>query len=171
MIRACRRNHLRLILPEVASGLTNTCCPEVGAASLAHESTVDDNGRLCVPQEAGEDFPWHLPSPGGASSSLFRSRIFCQAVGEPGRQCYLPFGTGLRVCIGQHSASMEARLVLASLNRHVKFDLQQERTAGLKTLHTDGPVSVSVHRRHQGVAQAPGKQEGVGLVDSIAENP
>jgi hypothetical protein len=43
---------------------------------------------------------------------------------------------------------MEAQLVLAILNRHVEFELQQERTAGLKaelTSHTDGRVPVTVH--------------------------
>ena len=68
---------------------------------------------------------------------------------------------------------MKAQLVLAILNQQVEFELQQERTAGLKaelTSHTDGRVPVTVHRRHRGVAQAPGQQEGVGLAGSVAES-
>jgi hypothetical protein len=67
---------------------------------------------------------------------------------------------------------MVAQLVPAILNQHVELELQQERTAGLKaelTLHTDWPVPLVVHRRHRGVAQAPGQLEGVGLVGSVAD--
>lgn len=43
------------------------------------------------------------------------------------RFAYLPFGTGPRVCIGQHFALMEAQLVLAILNERVEFELEQDR--------------------------------------------
>jgi cytochrome P450 len=66
------------------------------------------------------------------------------------RFAYLPFGTGPRVCIGQHFALMEAQLVLAILNQRAEFQLEQVRTVRPKaelTLHTDRGIPASVHLR------------------------
>lgn len=64
---------------------------------------------------------------------------------------YLPFGTGQRVCIGQHFALMEAQLVLAILNQRVELELAQDRPVKPKaelTLHTDGPIAAVVRTRN-----------------------
>lgn len=66
------------------------------------------------------------------------------------RYGYLPFGTGPRVCIGQHFALMEAQLVLAVLAQRVELELRSEKTVRPKaelTLRTDGPVLTIVHHR------------------------
>lgn len=67
------------------------------------------------------------------------------------KYAYFPFGTGPRVCIGQHFALMEAQLVLAILNQCVEFELEQDRSVGLKpelTLHTDGPIPAILQHRN-----------------------
>lgn len=70
--------------------------------------------------------------------------------GQLPRFAYLPFGTGPRVCIGQHFALMEAQLVLAILVQHVEFHLQLKQPVRPKaelTLRTNGPVPAIVHHR------------------------
>lgn len=66
------------------------------------------------------------------------------------KYAYLPFGTGPRVCIGQHFALMEAQLVLAILNQRVEFKLEQDRPVKPKaelTLHTDAAIPAIVRSR------------------------
>lgn len=66
------------------------------------------------------------------------------------RFCYLPFGGGPRVCIGNHFAMLEAVLVLASLVQQVRLDLPKAFRLELTptvTLRPSGPVTMNVSRR------------------------
>ena len=68
-------------------------------------------------------------------------------------QAYMPFGAGPRVCIGNHFALMEGHLILATLARHFRFEL--EGAAAVKgidaeplvTLRPKGGVPVRVIAR------------------------
>jgi len=66
------------------------------------------------------------------------------------RFAYFPFGGGPRVCIGNHFALMEARLVLTTLARHARFDRTGDpplRLVPSVTLRPRDPVNVTVIRR------------------------
>ena len=39
------------------------------------------------------------------------------------KRCVMPFGAGLRQCIGQNLATMEMRIILATLLRYFTFEL------------------------------------------------
>ncbi len=55
------------------------------------------------------------------------------------RCAYLPFGAGPRVCIGNHFATMEAHLLLATIARRVRFELSSDRAVELEPLVTLRP--------------------------------
>jgi len=67
------------------------------------------------------------------------------------RYAYLPFGGGPRVCIGNHFALMEARLILATIAQRFRFTLapgQVVTPIQLVTLRPKGGLRVRVdHRR------------------------
>jgi cytochrome P450 len=66
------------------------------------------------------------------------------------RGAYLPFGAGPRLCIGQSFALMEASLILASVARRFRVDLEPGRTVTpfpSITLRPSGGVPATVRRR------------------------
>lgn len=63
---------------------------------------------------------------------------------------YLPFGAGPRVCIGLHFALMEGPIVLATLLRRWRFEIDKTRTVtedNFATLRPKGGVSAIVMKR------------------------
>jgi cytochrome P450 len=63
------------------------------------------------------------------------------------RCAYLPFGAGLRICIGNHFALMEGQVVLASLLKRLRFDLVSDvpvEPDPLVTLRPRGGVTMRV---------------------------
>ena len=51
----------------------------------------------------------------------------------------MPFGAGPRVCIGNHFASMEGHLLLATIARRVRFDLEHDDEVAVDPLITLRP--------------------------------
>jgi cytochrome P450 len=71
------------------------------------------------------------------------------------RGSYIPFGSGPRVCIGAHFATMEMHLVLADLIRRVTLELTMDEPAKVEpvlTLRPKAPLWLRV--RHRGGAHA-----------------
>jgi cytochrome P450 len=67
------------------------------------------------------------------------------------RGAYLPFGAGPRLCIGQPFALMEASLILASVARRFRVDLDPGRSVTpfpSITLRPSGGVPATVRRWH-----------------------
>ncbi len=73
------------------------------------------------------------------------------------KYAYFPFGGGPRICIGNHFATMEAVLVLATLIREYRFELLPEQTLELQpavTLRAKKPLRMRLMRRAANVRDA-----------------
>lgn len=67
------------------------------------------------------------------------------------RCAYMPFGAGPRICIGNHFATMEAHLALATLLRRLRFELTTDAPIAIEPLVTLRPKRLPmrvVSRRH-----------------------
>ncbi len=74
---------------------------------------VPTNAVMVVPIYAMHRNSKYFPEP-----DVFKPERFLT---EPKKYSYIPFGTGPRVCLGQHFATMEALLVLASIVQRYQF--------------------------------------------------
>lgn len=83
--------------------------------------------------------------------AAFRPDRFSDA-GSAGRAryAYIPFGGGPRICIGNHFATLEMALVLATLHRHVRFERAEGSSNQPEALTFLKPrdVRATVHARH-----------------------
>jgi cytochrome P450/NADPH-cytochrome P450 reductase len=68
-------------------------------------------------------------------------------------KAYRPFGTGMRICIGQHFASVEATLALALLLKHFEFEDYQNYQLKIMETLTIKPLGfrLRVHPRRRSV--------------------
>ena len=70
--------------------------------------------------------------------------------GTIGKFAYLPFGSGVRGCIGEQFAWTEAILIMATLIQQWKFNLIEKNPVGIKpvlSLHPDRSFPVRLERR------------------------
>jgi cytochrome P450 len=87
----------------------------------------------------------------------FRPERFLPNAPAPPRGAYLPFGTGPRVCIGQHFATLEMTLIAAMLLQRYSLVVPAGEAACVPTVNVtlrsrDG-IRLQLHRR--GVASMP----------------
>jgi cytochrome P450 len=71
------------------------------------------------------------------------------------RQAYLPFGAGPRQCIGNHFAMMEGQIVLATLARHLTFELVSDQQVGAQAQFSIRPsetIQMVVRQRERTLA-------------------
>jgi cytochrome P450 len=128
------------------------CPPAAAVARRAEEDVAVDGHRV----EAGWEVMvsiWALhrdPALWGAAAEEFDPDRFLpdRSTGRD-RWAFLPFGGGVRSCIGDHFAMAEAAIALATLVRAVDFDsLEEDFPVALPfTLTAAGPVPVRVQPR------------------------
>ena len=97
--------------------------------------------------------PWQLhraPRIWGPDAAEFRPDRFAEGAPSPVQGSYLPFGMGGRKCIGLRFAELEARLLLATWARSVRFEPESHELPRLLpsiTARPAGPVWARVRRR------------------------
>lgn len=69
-------------------------------------------------------------------------------LGGPRPRAYLPFGAGIRACIGRHMALLEAKLCLAALLGRVTLDLVRDEEVRCDTVITIRPAGGLWMRAH-----------------------
>ncbi len=92
----------------------------------------------------------HRPEYFSRPGSFNPDRFAAQNESMLPRYTYLPFGTGPRVCIGQHFAIMEAHLILATLVQHKRFERGFDHPIKPRaelTLRPSHPIVTLVHKR------------------------
>jgi cytochrome P450 len=104
--------------------------------SLLLRARDEDGGRMTDRQLRDEVVTFSLPvtrprpsrSPRPGTSEFRPERWLDGLQVRLPRGAYVPFGAGPRLCIGQSFALMEASLILATVARRLRFDLDPGRT-------------------------------------------
>lgn len=106
--------------------------------------------------------PWSLhrhPDYWDAPEEFRPERFSPEASKERPKHVYLPFGSGPRVCVGAALAMMEAKLILASLVRHVRFALDPQHQLAFDpsiTLRPKLGMKMRLYQRSPVEPQPPG---------------
>ncbi|WP_353950484.1 cytochrome P450 [Knoellia sp. S7-12] len=136
-------------------------CPPAAAVSRSVERDLAIDGYRV---EAGQDIIvsiWALhrdPAIWGADADEFDpDRFLPEPSKNRDRWAYLPFGGGMRSCIGDHFAMTEAAIALATLVREVEFESQDDtfEVALPFTMTAAGPVPVRVRPRKRAAPPPP----------------
>jgi cytochrome P450 len=116
---------------------------------------------MLAPQDIVVVSPWllHQDERWWTDAGRFRPERWVD--GDPGRprHAYLPFGGGPRMCIGEGFASMETRLLLATIARRWRFDLDPSAAVELQPVITLRPrhgMPMVAHARPPGHEDRPG---------------
>jgi cytochrome P450 len=131
---------LRLYPPAFATSRTALCDVEVGRYTMQKGETV-----LISPYVIHRR-PDYFPNPEQFDPERFAPENEKQLP----RYAFLPFGAGPRICIGNHFATMEGHLLLATLAQRITFDLvpgQDIVAASKVTIRPKDGVNVVVQRR------------------------
>ncbi|KAI3925305.1 hypothetical protein MKX01_035422 [Papaver californicum] len=96
----------------------------------------------------------HDPELWGEDVDEFRPERFFEAIskaGKNGEGAFFPFGWGLRICIGQNFAIVEAKIASAMMLQNFSFDLSQDYTHAphtIITLQQQHGAPITLHRLH-----------------------
>lgn len=125
--------------------------PPVGffARQSSHETEI--RGKKIKPKDAIIIAPWLIQR---NENNWENPHDFCPHrfdQGDPSeRGAYLPFGMGQRVCIGMSFAIQEALLILATLIRAYRFELEagfEPKPVGKITIRSENGLNVHMHKR------------------------
>lgn len=78
------------------------------------------------------------------------ARFSAERAARRHKYSYIPFGGGPRICIGNSFAMMEAKLVLATMVKHLRLEMRPDQDLTpepLVTLRPAQPIPVSLHWR------------------------
>ena len=100
--------------------------------------------------------PWvlHHDARWFPSPEAFQPERFCEGAASIPRGAYMPFGTGPRVCVGQHFATMEMTLIAVMLLQRYALKLPEGNSTMPRgvmgvTLRPDAAVNLIFVRRNQ----------------------
>lgn len=139
-LEAFVKETLRLYPAAPVLGRTVVAPLELGGYAIAPTETV-----VVSPFAVQRDARWY-PDPDSFSPERW---LDGSTQGLP-RFAYFPFGGGPRVCIGNHFALMEAKLILASLVQQLSLEVDSDfqlELVPVVTLRSRHGLPVRVHRR------------------------
>jgi len=126
--------------------------PPVGFFARQSEHETEMRGKKIKPKDAIIIAPWLIQR---NENNWDTPHEFCPHRfdnGDPSeRGAYLPFGMGQRVCIGMSFAIQEAMLILATLIREYRFELEdgfEPQPVGKITIRSENGLRVKMTKRN-----------------------
>jgi cytochrome P450 len=127
--------------------------PPVGFFARQSSHATEMRGKKIKPKDAIIIAPWLIQR---NEDNWDKPHEFCPHRfdnGDPSeRGAYLPFGMGQRVCIGMSFAIQEAMLILATLIREYRFELEEgfePKPVGKITIRSENGLRVKMTKRAQ----------------------
>lgn len=125
--------------------------PPVGFFARQSRSETEMRGKKIKPKDAIIIAPWLIQR---NENNWEKPHEFCPHrfdKGDPSeRGAYIPFGMGQRVCIGMSFAIQEAMLILATLIREYRFELEEgfePQPVGKITIRSENGLRVKMTKR------------------------